>query len=77
MAGTSIQQAGLQGLRDSLFRAENAAARIAQTARSPAPPEQVTEALVDLRRAEIDAAMSAKVIEAGNRTLGSLIDILV
>lgn len=78
MATTPIGQAGLQGLRNSLDRAQDAANRIVQaTTEGGGSVAEVAEAVVDLKSAELGAAASAKVVETANRTAGTLIDILV
>jgi hypothetical protein len=76
MASNPISQAGVQGLRDSLSRAADAAARISQASSTATSPADIAEAAVDLQAAELQAKASAKVIETAERTLGSLIDIL-
>jgi hypothetical protein len=77
MATTPIGQAGLQGLRNSLDRAQDAANRIVKaTTTSDGSLQDVTEAVVDLKSAELGAKASARVVETANRTTGSLIDIL-
>jgi hypothetical protein len=76
MASNPISQAGVQGLRDSLSRAADAAARISEASSTTTSPADIAEAAVDLEAAELQAKASAKVIETAERTLGSLIDIL-
>jgi hypothetical protein len=71
----SVTQSGVQGLRDSLQRADDAATRIAGASAAGEAP-QLTEALVDLRVAEQQAAVSARLIAAGDSTVGTLIDLL-
>jgi hypothetical protein len=78
MATTPIGQAGLQGLRNSLELAQDAANRIVQaTAEGGGSVADVAEAVVDLKAAELAATASARVLETANRTAGTLIDILV
>jgi hypothetical protein len=74
MATTPVSQAGLQGLRDAIARADEAASRIASGAAGD--PAQLTGALVDMQQAKQQAAASARVVEAGERALGTLIDVL-
>lgn len=74
MSIESVSQAGLRGLQDSMARAQDAANRIAQGGTSSV--QQVTDAVVDLKQAELDAAVSARVVEAGERMVGTLIDVL-
>jgi len=71
----SVTQSGVQGLRDSMQRADDAATRIAGSS-AAGEAGQLTEALVDLRLAEQQAAVSARLIAAGDKTVGSLIDLL-
>jgi hypothetical protein len=89
MAINPVSQAGFQGFQDSLARAQDAAQRIASASLpvSPPPPaanppvdqesaaSDSTGAVVDLRVAELQARASARVIEAGEESLGTLIDI--
>jgi hypothetical protein len=76
MASNPIFQTGVNGLRDSLLRADDAAARIRDATTKPASPADIAEAVVDLEAAELQAKASAKVVETAARTLGSVIDIL-
>ena len=76
MATTPIGQAGLQGLRENLGRAQDAANRIVRATTEGGSTEDIAEAVVDLKTAELGAKASAKAIEAENRTTGTLIDIL-
>jgi len=75
MAVNSVTQSGVQGLRDSMQRADSAATRIAASS-AAGQGGQLTEALVDLNVAEQQAAVSARLIAAGDKTVGSLIDLL-
>ena len=75
MASNSI--AGLQGLRNSIELAQDASSRIARsTTTAGGSLQDVAEAAVNLKSAELGAKASARVIEADARTTGSLIDIL-
>ena len=73
---TPIGQSGLQGLRDSQARAQDAASRIVRAGTEGGSTEDIASAVVDLESAELEAKASAKVIETENRTTGSLIDVL-
>lgn len=73
MSSNSIGQVGLQGLRDSLERAQAAATRVASAGGDPA---QLTEAIVDLQAAKLQAGAAAKVVRAADDTLGTLLDVL-
>ena len=71
-----IGQAGLQGLRDGLERAQAAASRVVSSA-AGGDAGQVTEAIVELQAAKLQAEASAKVVRAADDTLGTLLDVLV
>jgi len=73
VSSNSIGQVGLQGLRDSLERAQAAATRVASAGGDPA---QLTEAIVDLQAAKLQAGAAAKVVRAADDTLGTLLDVL-
>lgn len=73
MSSNSIGQVGLQGLRDSLERAQAVATRVASAGGDPA---QLTEAIVDLQAAKLQAGAAAKVVRAADDTLGTLLDVL-
>ncbi len=75
MSSNSIGQVGLQGLRDSLERAQAAATRVASGA-AGGDPAQLTEAIVDLQAAKLQAGAAAKVVRAADDTLGTLLDVL-
>lgn len=75
MATSPVSQTGFQGLREGLFRVQEAATRIVQSSGS-GDIDALTEALVDLKSAELQAKASAKVIESANETVGTLIDVL-
>jgi len=76
MTSTSISQIGLQGLLDSQQRAQDAASRIVQAGTTGGSTQDIVEAVVDLKSAELEAKAAARVIETANRTVGSLIDVL-
>ena len=75
MSSNSIGQVGLQGLRDSLERAQAAATRVASGA-AGSDSAQLTEAIVDLQAAKLQAGAAAKVVRAADDTLGTLLDVL-
>jgi len=76
VATNPIGSAGLQGLRDNLGRAQDAANRIVKATTDGGSTEDIAEAVVDLKSAELGAKASAKALEAENRTTGTIIDIL-
>lgn len=69
-------QAGIQGLRDGLERAQAAASRVVASA-ARGDTNQLTGAIVDLQAAKLQAEASAKVVRAADDTLGTLLDVLV
>ncbi len=75
MSTVSVGQAGWNGIRDGMARAQDAATRIASGAAAGEPAELV-DAVVELEAAEQQVQASARVVEAGNRTLGALLDVL-
>ena len=69
---------GVQGVQRATELAADASQRIARAgvAESPeAQAEDLVKPVIDLKRAEAQAAASARVIETENKTLGSLLDI--
>ncbi len=75
MATQPLLNTGLQGVREGLQRANDAATRIAGSG-ATGDLQSLTEAVVDLRAAELQVKVSAKVIDAAGQTLGTLIDVL-
>jgi hypothetical protein len=75
MATQPLLNAGLQGVRDGLLRANDAATRIAGSGAS-GDLESITEAAIDLRAAELQVKASARVVDAAGQTLGTIIDVL-
>ena len=75
MATNSIGQTGFEGLRRGLLLAQDAASRIAQSSVN-GNLDELTEALVDLKAAELQSKASAKVIESANEAVGTLIDVI-
>ncbi len=75
MATQPLLSTGLQGVREGLQRANDAATRIAGSG-ATGDLESITEAVVDLRVAELQVKASAKVIETAEQTLGTIIDVL-
>ena len=75
MATQPLLNTGLQGVREGLQRANDAATRIAGSG-ATGDLESITEAVVDLRAAELQVKASAKVIDTAGQTLGTLIDVL-
>lgn len=66
--------AGVQGVLRANEMASDAASRIAQ-AGTTNPNQDLITPVVDLIRAESQAAASARVIETDQRMLGSLLDV--
>ena len=75
MSGNQIGQVGFQGLRDSLERAQAAATRVVSSA-AGGDAGQLTEAIVELHAAKLQAGAAAQVVRAAADTLGTLLDIL-
>ena len=75
MAINSISLVGMSALRDSVVRAQDAAAKVAQTGE---PEDQTTliESLLELQQAKQDARIAARVVDAGDNLVGTLIDTL-
>jgi len=73
---------GVQGFQNAQSRATEAATEIASqsVAKTPEQAEQtkdLTNSLIELKTAEIDANANAKVIQTASDVLGSIIDIEV
>ncbi|MCP5322182.1 MAG: hypothetical protein H7A12_15470 [Pseudomonadales bacterium] len=74
MNTTSVSQAGWNGIREGMARAQDAGARIAAGSVSREPAGLV-DAVVDLSVAEQQVAASARVVETGNAIIGALLDV--
>ena len=75
MAISGVTGAGVQGVQNGLRQAEDAAQRIARNgATEPADAGGLAEAAIDLKQAETQVKASAKVVEAADDMLGSLLD---
>jgi hypothetical protein len=75
VSSTPIGQTGLQGLRESLERAQAAASRVVTSA-ALGDAGQLTGAIVDLQAAKRQAEASAQVVRAADDTLGTLLDVM-
>jgi hypothetical protein len=75
MAINSISLAGVSALRDSVVRAQDAAAKVAQAGE---PDDQMTliESLLELQQAKQDTRLAARIVDAGDNLVGTLIDTL-
>ena len=75
MAINSISLAGMSALRDSVVRAQDAAAKVAQAGE---PDDQMTliESLLELQQAKQDTRLAARIVDAGDSMVGTLIDTL-
>lgn len=75
MAINSISLAGRSALRDSVVRAQDAAVKVAQAG---APDDQMTliESLLELQQAKQDTRLAARIVDAGDSMVGTLIDTL-
>jgi flagellar hook protein FlgE len=67
--------AGLAGVQTGQRRAEQAGSDIASATAGTASSDALTDHLVDLRRGQHEVEAGAKVIQAADETLGTLIDI--
>lgn len=76
MSTISLLQSGLAGFQKATTDAQRSAASIASSASlsEPSTGTDLTEALVTLKQAEIQAQASAKVIAAADETMGRLLD---
>ncbi|WP_428242810.1 hypothetical protein [Gynuella sp.] len=72
----SVLSTGVAGIQTGLANAEQAGQKIAE-ANIPEKPVNVEEALSDLTSAQNQVQASAKVVEAGSQTIGSIVDIKV
>ena len=75
MSSTPIGQTGLQGLRESLERAQAAASRVVTSA-ALGDAGQLTGAIVELQAAKQQTEASAQVVRAADDTLGTLLDVM-
>lgn len=72
----SLEASAQQGVRNSLKAVDQAAEKIAGGARGPAQdPATLTEAVVNLKQAELEGKAALKALETRNDLLGSLLDI--
>ena len=76
MSSTPIGQTGLQGLRESLERAQAAASRVVTSA-ALGDAGQLTGAIVELQAAKRQTEAAAHVVRAADDTLGTLLDVMV
>ena len=79
----SVMSIGFQGMQKGFRQLNESAQSIANsnlkttTSQPNQPGQDLTTASVDLIAAELQVSASAKVVEAGDRTLGSLLDLKV
>lgn len=76
MSAISLLRSGLAGFQKATTDAQRSASSIASSAdlSKSSTSTDLTEALVTLKQAEIQAQASAKVIAAADETMGSLLD---
>jgi len=80
MSSISAYQSGLQGIQRGLNNLDRHAADIASATQfnpETTSSSDLTRSLIGLKESEIQVAISAKVLEAANATIGSLLDIFV
>ena len=75
MAINSISLAGMSALRDSVVRAQYAATKVAQ-AGEPEDQTTIIESLLELQQAKQDTRLAARIVDAGDSMVGTLIDTL-
>ncbi len=75
-AGGNILQNGLQGVQNGVRKVEQAADEVAKSGTTGSlDPAELASSLIDLKQGESQVKASARVIEAEDRILGSLLDI--
>lgn len=75
MAINSISLSGMAALRDSVVRAQDAATKVAQSG-EPDGKAGIIDSLLELQQAKMDARIAARVVDAGDQMVGTLIDTL-
>lgn len=75
MAINSISLSGMAALRDSVVRAQDAATQVAQ-AGEPDGKSGIIESLLALQQAKADARIAAKLVDTGDKMIGTVIDTL-
>lgn len=76
---SSVMNAGVAGIQGGLYSLNRSGQQIAQATVPPneGGPESIVEPLVNQIQAKNQVQASARVVEAGSETLGTLIDIRV
>ncbi|MBL1278516.1 MAG: hypothetical protein COB30_020780 [Ectothiorhodospiraceae bacterium] len=74
-APTSALNSGINGITQGLSNFRRDASTIAQAV--DGQPADIASALVDIKRDSLQIQASSKVVEAVDKTLGSLLDVLV
>ncbi len=76
MAISSVLHTGLQGIQTGLNGVQKSAQTIATatTENNPASTERMTDALVELKLYEHEVKGSARVVQAADQMMGSLLD---
>lgn len=76
---SSVMNAGVAGIQGGLYSLNRSGQQIAQASVTPAEggQESIVEPLVNQIQAKNQVQASARVVEAGSETLGTLIDIRV
>lgn len=73
----SVAALGLLGMQNGMQGARAAAAEIASAEQAAASsPTDVAASLIALKTAELQIAVSAKVVDSANATIGALLDVL-
>ncbi len=79
-SSTSLLNTGVQGFQNATSRANQAAHEIAtqsvtDSTKDSVNTQDLTESLVDLKTAEIDARANVKVIQSASDLIGTLLDV--
>ncbi|MGL4251011.1 MAG: flagellar biosynthesis protein FlgE [Aeromonas sp.] len=73
----SAFNSGIQGFQRAELIADNASGQLARLSTPSGDQVQVTDELVNLKVAELQAGASAKVVQTASDMMGTLIDIRV
>jgi len=77
MSIDSVAASGLQGIQRGMQGMRESAVSLASAAQaSSTDPNSPTEALVALQQHAMQVAVSSKVIDQANETIGTLLDVL-
>ncbi|PID43191.1 MAG: flagellar biosynthesis protein FlgE [Proteobacteria bacterium] len=82
MAISSVIQTGAQGVQQAMAGMQRSAGKIASAGFASTPPEppggvDIVSPLIDMKVCEISAKANAAVVGAGEKMLGTLLDVKV